>query len=70
MIIKRGKLKSFDSSEYLASICLENSTKAYLGDIAVSRNLSASEMQTDRNVVVLFWNDFSAQDAVVIAVYT
>jgi hypothetical protein len=69
MQLIKGILKSFDETSYRAVVCPENSGRAYLEDIPVSRGLPASEMQADRKVIILFWNEYCAGDAVVISVY-
>lgn len=43
---------------------------ANLEDIAVARNLPAAEMITGRKAAVVFFDDYSPKEAVVIAVYT
>ncbi|GAI13229.1 unnamed protein product, partial [marine sediment metagenome] len=46
------------------------SYKVYLKDIAVARNLPAAEMALRRKVAVIFFDEYNAKDAVVVAVYT
>lgn len=69
MGIKKGILKSFNAAEYSADIQITGSAKAYLEDVTVAKNIPSAEMQTGRNVAVIFWNEFNAQEAVVVAVY-
>ena len=70
MSMKKAVLKSFDSVSYTATIQLAGSYKAYLEDIAVSRNLPAAEMSPGRKVAVLFFDEHNPGEAAVIAVYT
>jgi hypothetical protein len=70
MRLKKGILKSFNSGNYTASVRLTGSYKVYLEDIAVARNLPAAEMVTGRKVAVVFFDEHSPKEAVVMAVYT
>jgi hypothetical protein len=38
--------------------------------VAVARNLPAAEMVTGRKLAVVFFDEYSPRDAVIIAVYT
>jgi hypothetical protein len=40
-----------------------------LEDVAVARNISSAEMVTGRRVAVIFFDEHSPRDAVVVAVY-
>ncbi|MFH0941732.1 MAG: hypothetical protein V1823_01740 [Chloroflexota bacterium] len=70
MNLKKAILKSFSQSDYTATVQLSGSLKVYLEDVTVARNLPAGEMTAGRKVAVLFFNDFNAREALVIAVYT
>jgi len=70
MSLRKGILKSFNSGDYTATVQLAGSHKVYLEGIAVARNLPAVEMALGRKVVVVFFDDNSAREAVVVAVYT
>ena len=70
MSLRKGLLKSFNSGDYTATVQLAGSYKVYLEGIAVARNLPAVEMALGRKVVVVFFDDYSAREAVVVAVYT
>jgi hypothetical protein len=67
--LKKAVLRDFDANNYTAVIEITGSSKAYLDDVAVARNLSNTEMVVGRRVVVLFFDVHNAQDAVVVAVY-
>ena len=69
MTIRKGILKSFNSSNYTAIVQLTGSLKVYLEDIAVARNLPAAEMVAGRKVVIVFFDQHNAREAVVVAVY-
>ena len=70
MSLKKGVLKSFNSANYTATVQLASSYKVYLADVAVARNLPSAEMTLGRKVVVTFFDEHNAKEAVVIAVYT
>jgi hypothetical protein len=69
MTIRKGTLKSFNSIKYTATIQLSGSLKVYLEDIAVARNIPAEEMTAGRKVVMVFFDQHNASEAVVVAVY-
>ena len=68
--IRKGALKSFNSTDYLATVQMAGSMKAYLEDIPVSRGIPSAQMVAGRYVAVLSFDDTSPGDGVVIAVYT
>lgn len=70
MNLKKATLKSFSQADYTATVQLSGSLKVYLEDVTVARNLPAGEMTAGRKVAVLFFNEFNAREALVIAVYT
>jgi hypothetical protein len=70
MVFKKAELKSFDSGNYSATVRLASSYKVYLEDVAVARNLPTAEMVAGRRVAVLFFDEHSTKEAVVVAVYT
>ncbi len=70
MRLRKAILRSFNSGNYTATIQIAGSYKVYLEDIAVARNLPAAEMITGRKAAVVFFDDYSPKEAVVIAVYT
>ena len=69
MRLRKAILRSFHSGNYTATIQIAGSYKVYLEDIAVARNLPAAEMITGRKAAVVFFDDYSPKEAVVIAVY-
>ncbi len=70
MRLKRAILKSFSSGSYKATVQLAGGYKVYLEDIAVARNLPSAEMVAGRKTAVLFFDENSPKEAVVIAVYS
>jgi hypothetical protein len=70
MKLKKAELRSFNSGNYTATVQMAGSYKVYLEDVAVARNLPAVEMVTGRQVAVLFFDEYSPREAVVVAVYT
>jgi hypothetical protein len=69
MRIKKAELKSFSSVSYTATVRLAGSYKVYMEDVTVARNLPAAEMVTGRRVAVLFFDENSPKEAVLVAVY-
>jgi hypothetical protein len=70
MIVKKAELKSFNSTNYTAVICLAGSYKVYLEDITVARNLPSAEMTAGSKVAVIFFDENNPGEAVIVAVYT
>jgi hypothetical protein len=70
MRLRKAELKSFNSTNYTATVRLANGYKVYLEDVAVARNLPAAEMVAGRKVAVIFFDENSPKEAVVTAVYT
>jgi len=70
MSSRKGVLKSFNSGDYTATVQLASSYKVYLEGITVARNIPAAEMTVGRKVAVIFFDEYNAKEAVVIAVYT
>ncbi len=70
MKMSKGFLRSFSSSNYVATVQLASSFKVYLEDIAVARNLPSAEMVTGRKVAVVLFDEHNPKEAVVVAVYT
>jgi hypothetical protein len=70
MKIKKAEIKSFNATNYTATVRLAEGYKVYLEDVTVARNLASAEMIAGRNVAVLFFDENSPKEAVVIAVYT
>jgi len=70
MRMKKGELRSFNSGNYTAIVRVSGSYKVYLEDITVARNLPSAEMITGRKVAVLFFDEYSPKEAVIVAVYS
>jgi len=70
MNIKTAMLKSFNSGNHTATIRITGSSKVYLENIPVARNLPAIEMSAGRKVAVLFFDSNNTKESVIIAVYT
>jgi hypothetical protein len=70
MKLKKAELMSFNSGDYTAMVRLAGSYKVYLEGVAVARNLPAVEMVNGRQVAVVFFDEYSPREAVVVAVYT
>ena len=54
MRLRKAVLKSFNPTDYEATVQLTGSYKAYLKGVTVARNLPAAEMALGRKVAVLF----------------
>lgn len=70
MTIRKAILKTFNSTDYTATVQLAGSAKAYLEDISVARNLPAAEMVAGRKLAVVFFDEHNPGETVVIAIYT
>jgi hypothetical protein len=70
MRLRKAVLKSFNATDYEATVQLTGSYKAYLEDITVARNMPAAEMALGRKVAVVFFDEHNPKEAVVIAVYS
>ena len=70
MRLRKAVLRSFNSTDYTATIQLVGSLKVYLEDVAVARNLPTAEMTAGRKTAVLFFDEHNPKEAVVIAVYS
>ncbi len=70
MVIKKAVLRNFNVNSYLATIEIAGSSKAYLENITVAKNLVSSEMVNGRKLVVVFFDEHNAKEAVVVAVYS
>jgi len=70
MRLRKGVLRGFNSGNYTATIQLTGSYKVYLEEVTVARNLPAAEMTTGRKIAVVFFNEHSPKEAVVVAIYT
>jgi hypothetical protein len=70
MKMTKAELKSFNATNYTATVRLAEGYKVYLEDVTVARNLASAEMVAGRNVAVIFFDENNPKEAVVIAVYT
>ncbi len=67
-MLSTGKLKSFNSTDYLAEVQLSGSQAAYLDNISVARNISSDQMTVGRHVILSIPED-NPRDACIIAVW-
>lgn len=70
MSLRQAELRSFNATNYTATIRLASGYKVYLEDIAVARNLPSGEMVAGRKVAVIFFDENNPKEAVVAAVYS
>jgi hypothetical protein len=68
--IRKAELKSFNSSNYTATIRIAGGYKVYLEDVIVARNLAPAEMINGRKAAVIFFDENNSRDAVIVAVYS
>ncbi len=64
MRLRKAVLRSFNSTNYTATVQLAGSYKVYLEDIAVARNIPAAEMTAGRKTAVLFFDEHNPKEAV------
>jgi len=69
MKIYKGTLMAYNATDHTATVRLSGSRKGYLENIPVARNLPDGEMVSGRRLAVLFFEQHSVPEAVVIAVY-
>jgi hypothetical protein len=70
LIIRKAFIRSFDTQLFVATLQLSGSDKAYMENVTVARSIPSAEMVSGRRAAVLFFDENSASDAVVIAVYS
>jgi hypothetical protein len=70
MSLRKAELRSFNATDYTATVRLASGYKVYLEEVAVARNLPSEEMVAGRKVAVIFFDDNNPKEAVVTAVYT
>jgi hypothetical protein len=70
MSLRKAELRSFNATDYTATVRLASGYKVYLEEVAVARNLPSGEMVAGRKVAVIFFDDNNPKEAVVTAVYT
>ena len=66
---QKAELRCFNSGNYTATIRIAGGYKVYLEDVTVARNIALAEMVTGRKVSVVFFDENSPKDAVIVAVY-
>ncbi len=69
MALHRGKVVSFSTGSWTASVRLDGSPFQRLDSIPVARNIASAEMTAGRNVLVDTGDHHSPADAVVVAVW-
>lgn len=69
LVLKKAILRSFDAGDYTATVEIGERGKVYLEDIPVARSVPAVELVAGRRLVVVFFDEHNAKDAVVVAVY-
>ena len=69
MVIKKGVIKGFSTTDYRATLQLSGSLAVWLYSVPVARNIAAAEMLSGRKCAVIFFDEDNKDDAVVAAVY-
>ena len=70
MTIRPGIVQSFDGTAYTAAVQMTGSLAVWLADVPVARNIASGELIAGRRCAVLFFDEGTARDSVLIAVYT
>ena len=70
MPIRRGVLRAFSASTYLADVQVAGSLPTLLINVPVARNLASAELVVGRKVALLYFDEANPDDAVVAAVWT
>ncbi len=69
MLIKRGILQSFNSSNYTASVLLFEATSFALTGVPVANHIDGTSAVVGALCAVLFFDEHNPQDAVIIATF-
>lgn len=67
-MIKKGIIKSWNSTDYTATVQIAGSLSVWLPDIPVSRGIPSAEMIVGRTCAVVFLDESNPNDAIVTAV--
>ena len=67
---RKWVVKTFDSTNYLASVQISGSLSVWLQGVPVARNIPSAEMVAGRKCAVIFFDASNPKDGVVIDVYT
>lgn len=70
MDVRRGVVKSFNSSTYRATVQVAGSLSVWLEEVPVARNIAAAEMVAGRRCALIFFSESDPRDALVVGVYT
>ncbi|MGE5595519.1 MAG: hypothetical protein ACM3S1_05730 [Hyphomicrobiales bacterium] len=70
MALLRGKVVSFDSTGYTASIRLDGSAPQTLDNVRVALNIASAAMTAGRRVILDTGDHGDLADVVVLAVYS
>ena len=68
-IIKRGKLRAFDSGTYRAEVSIAGSLSTTLTGVPVARNIASAAMVAGRHAAIAFFDLTDPTDAVLFAVW-
>lgn len=69
MEIRRGVIRSFNSSTYQATVQLAGAGPVFVEGVPVSKEIDSTWLVVGAKVAVLFFDRLSQGDAVVFAVY-
>jgi len=70
MTVKYARLRGYNPAAHTAALEISGSSRAYLEDVRVARNIAAVEMVNGRGLAVVFFEEHNTQTAVVVAVFT
>jgi len=68
-MIKKAILKSFNSTDYTATIQVAGSLSVWLKNVPVSRAIPSAEMVVGRACGILFFDPSNPKDSVILAVW-
>ena len=69
MEIRKGSLRSFDSTAYTATVQMAGSLATWLEGVPVSRGIPEAQMTAGRACAVIIFDAANPRDAVVTAVW-
>ena len=69
MEVRKGSVRSFDSTTYTATVQMAGSLATWLEGVPVSRSIPSAEMTAGRACAVILFDEANPRDAVVAAVW-
>ena len=69
MITRKGVLVSYDAASHTATVRIAGSGKSYMSGVTVATNIAAESMVSGSRLMVQFFNEHNAREAVVAGVW-